>query len=36
MRPSLESHVGDFDIVANLALEKPFSGPGTNQQEDIM
>ena len=31
LRPILESHLGHFDIVANLALEKPFSGPTTHQ-----
>ena len=31
LRPILESHVGHLDIVANLAFEKPFSGPGTHQ-----
>ena len=31
LRPILESHVRQFDIVANLAFEKPFSGPGTHQ-----
>ena len=31
MRPILESHVRHLDIVANLAFEKPFKGPGTHQ-----
>jgi hypothetical protein len=31
LRPILESHLEHFDIVANLAFEKPFSGPGTHQ-----
>lgn len=31
LRPILESHLGHFDIVANLAFEKPFSGPTTHQ-----
>jgi hypothetical protein len=31
LRPILESRVHRFDIVANLAFEKPFSGPGTHQ-----
>jgi len=31
MRPILESHVRHFDIVANLAFEKPFKGPTTHQ-----
>ena len=31
LRPILESRVRRFDIVANLAFEKPFSGPGTHQ-----
>jgi hypothetical protein len=31
LRPILESHYGKFDIVANLAFEKPFSGPTTHQ-----
>jgi hypothetical protein len=30
LRPILESRIHHFDIVANLALEKPFSGPGTH------
>jgi hypothetical protein len=30
LRPILESHPGPFDIVANLAFEKPFSGPQTH------
>jgi hypothetical protein len=31
LRPILESHPGHFDIVANLAFEKPFSGPQTHR-----
>jgi len=31
MRPILESHVKQLDIVVNPAFEKPFSGPGTHQ-----
>jgi hypothetical protein len=31
LRPILESRIRQFDIVANLAFEKPFSGPGTHQ-----
>jgi hypothetical protein len=31
LRPILESRVQHFDLVANLAFEKPFSGPGTHQ-----
>jgi hypothetical protein len=30
LRPILESRVHHFDLVANLAFEKPFSGPGTH------
>ncbi len=30
LRPILESHLRQFDIVANLAFEKPFKGPGTH------
>jgi hypothetical protein len=31
LRPILESRLQRFDIIANLAFEKPFSGPGTHQ-----
>ncbi len=31
LRPILESHLRQFDLVANLAFEKPFKGPGTHQ-----
>jgi hypothetical protein len=31
LRPILESRVHHFDLVANLAFEKPFSGPDTHQ-----
>lgn len=31
LRPILESHLGKVWVIANLALEKPFSGPGTHQ-----
>jgi hypothetical protein len=30
LRPILESRIRHFDIVANLAFEKPFSGHGTH------
>ncbi len=31
LRPILETHIHHFDLVANPAFEKPFSGPGTHQ-----
>jgi len=31
VRPIIESRFHRFDIIANLAFEKPFSGPGTHQ-----
>jgi hypothetical protein len=31
VRPIIESRLRRFDIIANLAFEKPFSGPGTHQ-----
>jgi hypothetical protein len=31
LRPILESRFGKFTVVANLAFEKPFEGPGTHQ-----
>jgi hypothetical protein len=31
LRPILESHFHNFAVVANLAFEKPFSGPGTHE-----
>ncbi len=31
LRPILESRIRRFDIIANLAFEKPFSGRGTHQ-----
>jgi hypothetical protein len=31
LRPILESRIRRFDVVANLAFEKPFSGPGTHK-----
>lgn len=31
LRPIIESRWHHFDVIANLAFEKPFSGPGTHQ-----
>ena len=35
LRPILESHLKRVSIIANLALEKPFSGPGTHAGVDF-